>query len=149
MSNEFEKATTPRRRLNRSKALLIGFPPQAVADITEALETIGWAAVSSEDSDHAARECATEQFDFVLIDVDGVDQFAPELITAIRDSTSMSARSTIVAFSNYIPPAFKDRLVAVGVDGFCALPLKDGVLVASLTQASVNRARSANLSGMT
>lgn len=147
MSKEFERPANQSDRLNRTRALLIGFSLKPVANITEALEAVGWMVVSAQDSGHAAHEYATEQFDFVLIDVDGVDQFAPGLIGGLRSGASMNSGATIVAFSNYFMPAFKDRLNESGVDGFCSFPLHPGVLVASLTEASVCRARSANAVG--
>ncbi|MEL6617947.1 MAG: hypothetical protein AAFP16_03660 [Pseudomonadota bacterium] len=122
--------------------LVVGFAHAQAHHIAEALGVVNWRTLVAQDGDDAVSKAQVTPFDFILIETDGVDLFAPIVIEAVRLPSSASQRSTIVAFGQYLLPAFRERLVACGADGFCALPVDTASLIPSLTTASVSRMKS-------
>ena len=134
-----ETSGADRNSRPRCSVLLVGFDTAAVTSIDEVMTAVNWATIIADDGDDAMQRAQVADFDFVLIDTNGVDVFSPVMIEAIRTPTSASHRSTIVAFADYFHPSFKDYLSSFGVDGFYFLPIDKASLIATLTTAAVTR----------
>ncbi|MBO9464778.1 hypothetical protein J7443_06025 [Tropicibacter sp. R15_0] len=125
---------------NRCKLLLIGFKQQQEAEIIANLSSTDWLILPAINDAHTTQLVTEIRFDFVLIDVDGVERFAPELVADLRAEGALNQLATILAHSDFMLPAFREQLLHCGVDGFFALPMETGNLLAALTDAAVKRA---------
>jgi DNA-binding NarL/FixJ family response regulator len=141
MSNELEMIEDARWLTQRiCHVLLIGLRPSVASQIADALSAMKWSVLEERESSSGIRQCALKRFDFVLIDVDGVDRFAPALVSDIRNGEPCNRSTTIVALSEFFVTGFKDRLLESGVDGFIRVSFDNSTLVTSLANASVARA---------
>ena len=143
MSTEPNKETTPRvPRKNKCHVLLVGFSSEETCEIAEALCELEWPVTAATDSHDALVKLGETEFDFVLIDVDGIDQFAPAFIDACHKGPTVQGAPTIVGYCAHFAPGFKRLLVNSGIQGFMKTPLSTAHLVTSLTKAAVTRATS-------
>ena len=141
MSISFERSgAAPIGNVEDCKVLLVGFPAILAGEMIEIMSAAGLEAMDTKSSVDAARLCASTRYDFVLLEIDGVDLFAPTFVANLTSGDSPSKNSTIVAFGGYFMPAFKDRLVECGVDGIYTLPIDADNLVAFLEDLSCKRA---------
>lgn len=79
------------------------------------VEDICWTVTSLQSADQAIGAIGKEEFDYVFISIQGVDEFAPSVASRIRCMQN-GAIPKIIAFDNYVPKYLSENLLHSGVD---------------------------------
>ncbi len=91
--------------------------------VTQMLETLGAAPALAADGIEALDLVRRESFDFALLDIEMPRMSGLELIRTIRQMTGPAARMPLIAFTAYVMPEHRARILEAGADGIIAKPL--------------------------
>lgn len=79
------------------------------------VEGVCWSVTSLQSADQAIEAIGKEEFDYVFIFIQGVDEFAPSVASRIRRIQN-AVIPKIIAFDNFIPKYLSENLIRSGVD---------------------------------
>lgn len=102
----------------QKSVLLIGFKQNTCYQLCKTFSSQGWDVLPERSTTLALKRFAGARFDMVLVDLDGVDNFAPLVIESFRkaEATAESSLSRMVGYGRYVMPHFRDQLQRSGID---------------------------------
>lgn len=128
-------AAEPEKQKGRGLvALVIDDNRLTRALVREELEKRGFRVVEAEDTDDALEIYQHQGPAAVIIDFDRVDGRAPEIAEAL---ICAAPEATVVAITSTVLPAFRERLLTMGVKEIVEKPYDRPELVAAATEGAV------------
>ncbi len=91
--------------------------------VTQMLETLGAVPSLAADGIEALELVRRQGFDFALLDIEMPRMSGLELIRTIRQMTGPAAKMPLIAFTAYVMPEHRERILKAGADGIIAKPL--------------------------
>lgn len=97
------------------KAIFIGLTQRPRHVTAYFVEGVCWTVTSLKSADQAIGAIGKEEIDYVFISIQGVDEFAPSVVSRIRCMQN-AIIPKIIAFDNYVPKYLSENLIHSGVD---------------------------------
>lgn len=91
--------------------------------VTQMLETLGAEHALAADGIEALECIRREAFDFALLDIEMPRMSGLELIRTIRQMSGPVSEMPLIAFTAYVMPEHRKRILEAGADGIIAKPL--------------------------
>ena len=98
--------------------MLLGFTPKVTTRSYKFLSEKGWNVLPEKSAERALSYFGQTHFDLIILDIDGVDKFAPQIVEEIRQAERNADRynSKIIGFGKFVLPHFREQLRRAGMD---------------------------------